>query len=154
MKYCSKCGHEHTDEVSVCTNCGFSLQAPNKKEKKGPKLRTSCIPLNIVNLFYALIQICALLFIILALAFPSIRAISVWGGYFFYYHPNYGFALTALILNGTSLLFSLLTFVVTLVFVLMKKAGNDYIFTALIQGALSFTLLGASISMFISSCGG
>ncbi len=153
MKYCSKCGLEHDDAVAVCTNCGFSLQDPDKKEKKGPKLKTSCLPLNLVNFLYSITQITAVLFIILALAFPYIRTVVIFGNYFAYYNPNFAFSLVSLILNSVAFLISLMCFLATAVFVIIKKAGNDYVFTALTQGALSFTLLGAAISMFVVSCG-
>lgn len=62
MKFCQKCGTQHSEEANVCSNCGnsFVTQAPTEKPKKKKKKkkgrRILIILLVLVVAFFAILM--------------------------------------------------------------------------------------------------
>jgi len=130
MKFCTKCGAELVDEAVICTKCGRMVENPLKPPTAPIKEATLGAPasqknpsalLLVSNFVHSLGVALSLFFLFLSVGSPYITAYFTTNkkdyitGVYANYYPNYSLLIPAIILSGVALLFSIVSFVMTLV---------------------------------------
>ena len=174
MKYCTQCGQELVDEAKICSSCGYEQKEPDKKGKKSLPISNSFLPLNIANFLFWILIITAFVFMMLAIIFPHISVYSNYDynynynynydynyNYYDYYYtsgysyadfyPTFAWSLVAFIISATSLAFSFIPVIISIVGVAMKKIKSNFVFGTLIQCFLSAGLFTVTLLMMINA---
>ena len=151
MKYCTQCGQELVDDAKICSSCGSEQKEPDKKGKKSLPISNSFLPLNIANFLFWILIITAFVFMMLAIIFPYISVeYNYYYGSYFDFHPAYVWSLVAFIIFATSLAFSFIPVILSVVGVVIKKIKSNYVFGALTQFVLSAGLFTVTLLMMIN----
>ena len=166
MKYCTQCGQELVDEAKICSSCGYEQKEPDKKGKKNLPISNSFLPLNVANFLFWILIITAFVFMMLAIVFPYIRVYAdynynydynydyylySYSSSYAYFYPAYVWSLVAFIISATSLAFSFIPVILSVVGIFMKKIKSNFVFGALIQCFLSAGLFTVTLLMMINA---
>ena len=157
MKYCSKCGRELFEEAVVCPGCGCALQVADAKGKKEKVVFNSFLPLNIVNFLFSILAISAMLFMMLSLIFSHVSTFVSYSSYSystFYadslFYPDVGWAITAFIISCVAMVMGFISVITSIVGVIMKKIGSNYVFSSVTRLFLSAALFTITLIMMLS----
>ena len=167
MKYCTQCGQELVDDAKICSSCGSEQKEPDKKGKKSLPISNSFLPLNIANFLFWILIITAGVFMMIAIIFPYVLLYNNYDYSYNYYngdyqyflnginsyaafYPSFTWSLVAFIISATSLLFSFVPIITSVVGVAMRKIKSNYVFGALTQFVLSAGLFTVTLLMMIN----